>query len=311
MIVINMKDGLGNQMFEYGFAKYLQKINGDRIVINNFFFDGKKRKSYSLHHFKLDGEVKVIKKPKQIWYTMCFVTRLMTTYKMDFVRWMTSKKRPKGDAKFEKAARSGMYVNFEAFHPFDIPSSKKRVKYIYGNYENYKYIEPVIDELRDEFSIVSAPSAANAKMIEELSSCEAVCVHIRRGDYLAPQWKSLNVCTFEYYQNAINEIARVHPNAKFYIFSNTHDDLEWIRENYHFDQEMNYVDLGNCDYEELRLMSCCSHFVISNSTFSWWAAVLSKSTDKMVTAPEKWILNNQDEDCKKGLYLDDWHMIPI
>ena len=306
MIIINMKDGLGNQFFEYGFARYLQKLHGgEKVVINNFFFDGKKRKRYSLHHFKLSDDIVVAGKFMQLWYTLCFVVRLVTCYKMDFVRWVTSKKRPKGDETYRKAAKKGMYVNFQAFHAFDIPKSKKRVKFIYGNYENYKYIEPVLDELRKEFEIKSAPSEENVKMAQELKANEAVCVHIRRGDYLDPQWKSLNVCTFDYYQNAMDEVQRLRPDAKFYVFSNTHKDLEWIKENYHFKQEVNYVDLGNTDYEELRLMSNCSHFIISNSTFSWWAAVLAQNSGKVVVAPEKWILNNENEDCQ-GLYLNDW-----
>ena len=310
MIILNLKDGLGNQMFEYGFAKYLQKIYGERIVINNFFFDGKKRKSYSLHHFNLNKDVIVVGKFKQFWYTLCFIVRLLLCYKMDFLRWVFSKKRPYGDETFKKASKNGMYVNFQAFHDFEIIKSKKRTKYIYGNYENYKYVKDILDDLRDEFEVVSPASDENAKKMSELDSCEAVCVHIRRGDYLDPKWRSLNVCTFDYYQNAMNEIQKKHPDAKFYIFSNTHKDIMWISENYHFSQDVNYVDLGNTDYEELRLMTHCKHFIISNSTFSWWAAVLSKSENKIVAAPEKWILNKEATD-SEGLYLPEWLKISI
>ena len=66
--------------------------------------------------------------------------------------------------------------------------------------------------------------------------------------------------------------------------------MEWVRSHYRFDAEMHYVDLDNPDYEELRLMMACKHFIIANSTFSWWAAVLSNAAGaaKQVWAPAEW-----------------------
>lgn len=305
MIVLNLKDGLGNQLFEYGFAKHLQNKTGDKIVINNYFFDGKKRRSYSLYHFKLDGETKVASKPRQLLLTASYMCRLFFCYPKTFIKWMTSSARPKSDEIFEYSAKKGMYVHFNTFHKFNIPASKRRVKYIYGNYENKAYIEDVLPILRNDFLIIDPPSDKNNKAAEELRNCESVCVHIRRGDYMDPKWSMLNVCNFDYYQNGMNEIEKKIPNAKFYVFSNTHNDIEWIKENYKFRQEVNYIDLGNPDYEELRLMMNCKHFVISNSTFSWWAAVLSNAENKIVVAPKNWIANESEGDWE-GLYFDDW-----
>ena len=63
------------------------------------------------------------------------------------------------------------------------------------------------------------------------------------------------------------------------------DDIQWCRDN---------ITLPNCifanftDYEALWLISLCQHFVISNSSFSWWAAYLSTNNNKVVITPDTW-----------------------
>ena len=57
---------------------------------------------------------------------------------------------------------------------------------------------------------------------------------------------------------AMQKMKAQKPDAVFYIFTNNHKEVEWIKENYDFSGfEVRYVDLDNPDYEDLRLMYHC------------------------------------------------------
>jgi hypothetical protein len=40
-------------------------------------------------------------------------------------------------------------------------------------------------------------------------------------------------------------------------------------------------------------MTLCRHFVIANSSFSWWAAWLSDASNKLVMRPRRWFQDHR------------------
>jgi hypothetical protein len=86
----------------------------------------------------------------------------------------------------------------------------------------------------------------------------------------------------DYIQTAMERMTNIISSPIFIVFS---DDINWCLENIktahsiifvsrdYLQQKVNYnrkLELSNTHY----LMQSCKHFVISNSTFSWWAAVV-------------------------------------
>jgi hypothetical protein len=103
-----------------------------------------------------------------------------------------------------------------------------------------------------------------------------------------------------YFYRAVEYIKSKVENPVFIIFS---DDVEWCKENFHIDAPTYYETSGNPIWEKIRLMSGCKHFIIHNSTFSWWAQHLSQNKDKIVIAPTKWM---QRDDQPIDIYEDGW-----
>ena len=130
-----------------------------------------------------------------------------------------------------------------------------------------------------------------------------VCVHIRRGDYIDSSDFHI-VPGNDYYSEAIKLMRMNVPNSHFLIFS---DDIEYVKNNQIGDitkSEMTIVD--QCDIDCINIMKECKFFIIANSTFSWWGAVLGGN--KLVFAPKTWFGRVGPQDWQ-DIYEPDWIVI--
>lgn len=123
-----------------------------------------------------------------------------------------------------------------------------------------------------------ATSDLNAAIHRIGSSIFPVSVHIRRHDYAHH-----GVCNINYFIDACSAIRNIEPGCRFFIFSDEPNFSDWAFSK--TDLKFSTETTGN-PLHDLFLMSHCSAHVISNSTYSWWAARLSKA--KLVVAPSPW-----------------------
>ena len=311
MIFLDLSEGLGNQMFQYAFARSVQKRTRDTIYLDTMSYRRNRgKRSFSLMHYKLNSEVA---------YGESITERVLDYYIkilrkiLKFFRWNFN-----DPSKMKKLEKYGLYFFSDVFGYIEFDYlTKIKNKYIIGSWMNEKYFFDIREELLNDFTLKEKMKEKNLKLIEEIRNCNSVCIHIRLGDYLDPKWSYLNVCTGEYYKKGIDIIKESIDNPQFYIFSNSSKDLQWIKKNYKFLENYNFVDMSNSDYEDLEIMRNCKCFIISNSTYSWWAQYLSVYKNKIVIAPDTWQkINGNVSGYKKnnktlGIYQKEWKIVPV
>lgn len=306
MIVLTLGGGLGNQMFQYAFARKLQKESKDnKLKFSGYHLVGTGNSEKMLFNLNIVDGVEFCSEDEQT------VLERFQEKKLNVLRYYKKLNRIiKGIApwKVKQMTKKGFFTTNTIYDYADYYVTDVPVKYVEGGFQTWKYWQDMMPEICDELKVKKAPSQENAAIMEEMQNCESVCVHIRRGDYLAPQFAHLNVCDEKYYLTAMDKMVKQKPNAVFYIFTNNHEEVEWIKANYPFpDYQVRYVDLNNPDYEELRLMYHCKNFIISNSTYSWWAQLLSDNADKIVMAPSVW---NREMNAD-NIYMPEWQIIDV
>ena len=157
-----------------------------------------------------------------------------------------------------------------------------------ANFEGYwQYIDyyyDVLPSLSEEFQLKTETYTENfLKWAELIWNTESISVHVRLGDYKFPQkGKFVKTIPVQYYFRAIKEA----PKGDLFFFSDSIDLCKEIFKPEYFDREMHFIDIE--DYLAFELMRYCKHNIITNSTFSFWAALINTNKDKVVLRPRYW-----------------------
>ena len=279
MIIIQLKGGLGNQMFQY--ALYRELLHrGKEVKIDDVTgFEHDKLRIPVLDRFGIEYEKAT---PEEV--------VAITDSRMDIF----SRIRRKLTGRKTKEI-----VEVEGI--FDPQILELDEAYLVGYWQSDKYFTSpeVIEHLQETFS--KRPQeimhdSVSWTTLQQIECCESVSIHVRRTDYLdAEHIKIHNLCSETYYKNAISMVRQKHPNAVFFIFT---DDKEWCKEHFKGHNFIN-VELQEgefTDVADMLLMSRCKHHIMANSSFSWWSAWIGDTPEKMVIAPAKWINNRKMDD---------------
>jgi hypothetical protein len=281
-LTIQCQGGLGNQLFQFIIGYILAKKNKINLRINIESFNSYHRQ-YELDKFP---EIHKLNIPKIINYNIFYKTYFYLNSKL---------------YKILKISGIYKYINFFFLEKKEFEKSpfifnedllkKKIVKNfsITGFFQSEKYFIRYRKIVLKLFSFPKIKDKLVQKHLNLIKNKNSVAIHIRRGDYLNnPKARYFHGILGEnYYKKSISFIKKKVKNPIFFIFS---DDIELIKKSHFFFNNKKYIFTDTkSSINDLSLMSNCKHFIIANSTFSWWGAWLSKNKHKIVCAPKRWV----------------------
>ena len=151
--------------------------------------------------------------------------------------------------------------------------------FMVGSFQSEKYFNDCKNDFINLFDL-SNINIESFKNTLDFENNKFTSVHVRRGDYLnGANLVIHSPCSKGYFLNAM----KLFPESKFIFIS---DDMDWVKENFRGDN-IYYSPFTN-ELQDFKLMSECHNNIISNSTFSWWAAYLNRNLNKTVVGPKKW-----------------------
>ena len=282
MIIVKLWGGIGNQLFQYVFGQYLHfRYNQEVRYDDNSYISTDKLRKRELDDLDLE---------------------MVKDNHCSFSKYRGVKGRAL--RYLYQLNRRHHFVGLDE----KVPATfiEKDEYFFQAYWQDFKYY----DWLRQNVPSFHIKSKSFPNVLLEYmdiikDTAQSVSLHVRRGDYFKPRFVgTFGVCTETYYKNAIDQIKKQVPGTRFFVFS---DDLEWVKEHINLDKDTilipNY-DISQFSYIEL--MSFCKHHIISNSSFSWWGAVLNTDENAIVISPNKWTNTSP-----KTIALNDWIKIPV
>lgn len=311
MIYLQMSGRLGNQFFRYAVARAVQikLYPNDKLVIN---YQQKENGDGSFYNALDDFNISEYEKYNKDVPVLIMETSILQ--KIVCAKYYLGMKKIRPEQMNEQTAYEKKWVdklnNYGVYWfrrgGWELKKCRYKNKILSGNFENPQYFDDIRDVLIKEFTPKSPLEYKNEEIYDRIQKTNSICLSVRRGDFETNEnIKNLHsVCGKDYFEKAIDIIKNEIDNPNFFMFS---DDIEWVKENIKTGCPTYYEDGTDSLPEKIRLMSSCKHFIISNSTFSWWVQYLSTYDKKIVVSPKRWFNN----DYKSPLINPEWILVDV
>ncbi|QWD04224.1 alpha-1,2-fucosyltransferase [Polynucleobacter paneuropaeus] len=256
-LIVRLKGGLGNQLFSYAASRRLSIVNNAELVIDDvtgFKRDFEYKRNYSLDNFNIPSRKAT---SKELLEPFGLIRRRLFKYRERL-----------------KSFENRIYIEqeFPDFDPRLINLELCGDSYIDGLWQSEGYFSDIEDIIRRDLKIKPPLDDKNQKLSALIKSKNSIGIHLRR--FIKSDTSTVNLASI-YYDKAIKLIKSELKDPYYVVFS---DDIEYAREIIEpLKIEAVYVGhniSASSAYADLWLMSICKHFIMANSTFSWWGAWL-------------------------------------
>lgn len=261
--------GIGNQLFSYAAARRLSLVNKSDLVLDHvsgFTHDHDYQRHYQLDHFSIPCRKATAAERLEPFSRLRRYLKRRLARRLPFVQ------------------RSYIQQEFIDFDARLLDVKPRGTVYLEGYWQGEGYFKDVETTIRADLVIKPPTDAVNLAMASRICACTAVALHVRFFD--APAEAGSNNAPGDYYTRAVAHMEAVAPGAHYFLFS---DQPEAARQRIDLpDDRVTLVAHNQGDenaYADLWLMTQCHHFIIANSTFSWWGAWLARAPGKCVIAP--------------------------
>jgi hypothetical protein len=290
-IIVQLFGGLGNQLFMYSAARRLALYNNSELVIDNisgFKINNAIQRKYQLDKFNIHGRLANYEETLQPF------SRIKRYFLRNYNNLLNFSERNYIQQEFQNFDSRILYLN------------NKKTIYFVGYWQSENYFKDIEKKIRNELSYKYQFNKDNLFLSKFINSKNSVAVHLR---FYEKNEFNNNTLNLNYYIQSIKYIEAKITNPHFFVFTNkneiNHDYLPIA------EHKITYVNINkdeDMEYADLWLMNQCNHFIIANSTFSWWGAWLSSNDNKIIIAPSKENVNSNSWAFKE-LIPDSWIII--
>ena len=302
-IYLILQGRIGNQMFQYALARKIQKNNpGIKEIIIDDSRVIELGWENSLIHYNLPN-VKYVHKD---------IIGIKSIFSIQFWNRVLYKIKTKNKGFWEKyniekilnkkMGKKGMFICENGY--MDTHLNINKPIYLEGFFQSEKYFCDIKSDICELYNGEQFKALEEYPDIQEIRKRNSVCISVKIEHNIGSSL--YDVCTVEYWKNAIKYITEHVDDPLFFICS---DNVDYVLENLIDATKYDYVvqDKRMPVHVSLAAMAECKHFIIGNTTFGWWAQYLSTFKNKIVVAPSKWMAVDMPID----IYQDYWHLIEV